>query len=273
LYPIITLAEGLLFPECPRWRDGRLYFSDMQAGVVMALHPDGSAETIATIPAGPAGLGWRPDDTLLIVSMQDRRLLTSDLRVVADLAAYAPFYCNDMLVDHLGRAYVGNFGFDLHGGAKPKPTCLLRIDPNGTVHVAADDLLFPNGMAITPDRKTLIVAQTFGHELTAFDIAEDGSLSRRRVFAPLPGIWPDGICLNAEGAVWVACPEAGETILVREGGEILTRIPHPGRDSFACELGGEDGRTLFLCTAKSSRPDIVLATRSGRIEAVRLDQG
>ena len=267
---LTTLADGLLFPECPRWRGGRLYFSDMHGGTVTALGPGGALETVATVAGGPAGLGWRPDGTMLVVSMQDRRLLTSRLDVVADLSAYAGFHCNDMIVDHLGRAYVGNFGFDLFSGAAPAPTCLVRVDPDGSVHRVAGDLLFPNGMAITPDRKTLIVAQTFGHELTAFDIHDDGSLSNRRVFAALPDIWPDGICLDADGSVWVGCPGLRETIRVREGGEVVTRIPHPGRDSFACELGGPDGRTLYLCTAKSSRPDIVHATRSGRIEAVQL---
>jgi sugar lactone lactonase YvrE len=270
-YKLHTLADGLLFPECPRWHDCRLFFSDMHAGIVTALAADGSGETIAAVAAGPAGLGWRPDGTLLIVSMQDRRLLTGRLDVVAELAAFAPFHCNDMIVDHLGRAYIGNFGFNLFAGAQPAPTCLLRVDPDGSVRAVADDLLFPNGMAITPDHKTLIVAQTFGHELTAFDVDDDGSLSCRRVFAALPGLWPDGICLDADGCIWVACPAAQKTILVREGGGIVTRISHPGRDSFACALGGEDGRTLFLCTAKSSRPDIVRATRSGRIEAVHLN--
>lgn len=269
-FTLHTLADGLLFPECPRWREGRLYFSDMHAGLVTALNADGTSETIATVGAGPAGLGWRPDGTLLIVSMQDRRLLTAGLDVVAELAAFAPFHCNDMVVDHLGRAYIGNFGFDLFSGATPLSTCLLRVDPDGRVSAVADDLLFPNGMAITPDRKTLIVAQTFAHELTAFAVDDEGALSNRRIFAPVPGAWPDGICLAPDGAVWVACARSGETILVREGGEIVTRIPHPGRNSFACALGGEDGRTLFLCTAKSSRPDVVHATRSGRIEAVNL---
>lgn len=269
--PLTTLVDGLLFPECPRWRDGRLYFSDMLAGFVIALAPDGSSTRIATVPAGPAGLGWRPDGTLLIVSMQNRRLITASGSVVAELGQIAPFHCNDMLVDREGRAYIGNFGFDLHGGAETKPTCLVCVEPDGRVHAAAEDLLFPNGMAMTPDGRTLVVAETFGHRLTAFDVVPGGALSNRREWAALPGVYPDGICMDPEGAIWVSCPTAGETILVREGGEIARRIVHPRRDSFACELGGEDGRTLFLCTAKSSRPDIVHATKSGRIESLRLD--
>ena len=265
-----TLLDGLLFPECPRWRNGRLYFSDMHSGRVIALAPDGKTEDIVHVAGGPAGLGWRPDGEMLVVSMRDRRLLKANLDVVAELGTFAPFHCNDMVVDHSGRAYIGNFGFDLFGGEEPKPTCLLRVDTDGGVHVVAENLFFPNGMAIASDRQTLIVAQTFGHELTAFDIGEDGSLGGRRTFAALPGVYPDGICLDAEGEVWVTCPTAEETIRVREGGKITVRIPHPGRDSFACELGGIDSQQLFLCTAKSSRPDVVQASRSGRIEVVEL---
>jgi sugar lactone lactonase YvrE len=269
-YQLRTLLDGLLFPECPRWRDGRIYFSDMLSSRVAAVTPDGTTEEIATVAGGPAGLGWKPDGTMMIVSMQDRRLFNRDLDLIADLGSHAPFHCNDMVVDHVGRAYIGNFGFDLHGGEKPKPTCLLRVDPDGGVHVAADNLLFPNGMVILPGGRTLVVAQTFGHELTAVDVADDGSLSGRRTFAALPGVYPDGICLDAEGAIWVACPEDGQTIRVREGGEVVTRIPHPGRNSFACALGGDDQKLLFLCTAKSSRPEAAHATRSGKIEVLQL---
>lgn len=265
-----TLLDGLLFPECPRWHDGKLYFSDMHSGAVLGLRPGGAAETIARVPGGPAGIGWRPNGTMLVVSMQDRKLMTAGGETIAELERFAPFHCNDMIVDQAGRAYIGNFGFDLFSGAKPVPTCLLRVDADGSVHVTAGDLLFPNGMAFTPDQKTLIVAQTYGHELTAFDVNDDGSLDHRRTFAPVPGAYPDGICLDHSGAVWVSCPLAEETILVREGGEVVSRIAHPGRNSFACELGGDGGRKLFLCTAKSSRPDIVHATRSGRIEVVDL---
>ncbi|MGA3043168.1 MAG: SMP-30/gluconolactonase/LRE family protein [Bryobacteraceae bacterium] len=269
-----TILDNLVFPECPRWHDGALYFSDMHDGIVWRLAPDGSAEKVLEVPALPAGLGWLQDGALLVVSMLDRRVLrlTSQGPVTfADLSGIAAHPANDMVIDREGRAYVGNFGFDLNGGESPRATVLLRVDPDGQVHVAADEMMFPNGAVITPDGGTLVVAETFANRLTAFDIAPDGALAHRRVFARLDRLMPDGICLDAEGCIWVASPGANKVLRVRPGGEIATEIPLPGRDSFACMLGGAGGRDLFICTARDYLPARTREQRAGRIEKVTVD--
>lgn len=269
---IEVLLEGLTFPEAPRWRDGRLWFSDFYSHRVLAVGLDGRCETVATVPARPSGLGWRPDGTLLVVAMLDRALLElSDgaLRKVADLGQLAGGLCNDMVVDAAGRAYVGNFGYDRHAGEAPRETCLIRVDPDGTVVRAADGLMFPNGMVISPDGKTLVVAETYAHRLSAFAIGADGALGGRRLFADLPGSFPDGICLDAEGAVWVADARGHEVSRVLEGGRVAQRIPVGERTVFACMLGGADRRTLFLCTCTGSGPAMAEKT-DGKIELVRV---
>jgi sugar lactone lactonase YvrE len=270
-----VLLDGLAFPEGPRWHDGRLWFSDMHSSVVLALDIEsGAAESIVDVAGKPSGLGWLPDGTLLVVSMEDRRLLRFDgstLHEHADLSPWATFHCNDMVVSTEGRAYVGNFGWDLHGGGAPTPATMVRVDPDGTAGPAAEDLMFPNGTVITDDGRTLIVGESFGARLTAFDVADDGSLSGRRVWAQLDGgVVPDGICLDAEGAVWLASPMTDECVRVREGGEVLQRVAFD-RGAFACMLGGADRQTLLVCTAHESSPAEAAAQRSGRIEAVRVD--
>ena len=268
-----VLLEGLTFPEGPRWHEGRLWFSDFYSHRVMALAPGGSAETIAEVPARPSGLGWRPDGTLLIVAMQDRALLALErgrLHPVADLSSLAGGPCNDMVVDGEGRAYIGNFGYDRHAGEAARATCLVRVDADGSIHRAAEELMFPNGMAITPDGKTLIVAETYAHRVSAFAIGAGGALSRRRVFAELPGCLPDGICLDAESAIWVADARGHEAMRVCEGGRVAERIPAgEGRTVFACMLGGADRRDLYLCTSTGSGPAMAEKT-DGRIERVRV---
>ena len=267
-----TLLDGLRFPESPRWHEGALWFSDMHARQVMKLHLDGRAELVTEVPNDPSGLGWLPDGRLLVVSMQDRRLLRLDpdgLYEVADLSACAPFHCNDMVVDDQGRAYVGNFGFDLHAGGKPSATSLALVRPDGETLVVADQLLFPNGTVITPDGETLIVGESFGARLTAFEIAPDGTLSNRRVWAQLEKAVPDGICLDAEGGIWVASPVSAEVLRVREGGVVTDRVSVQTQ-AFACMLGGPERRTLFICTAADSDPAKTDA-RSGRIESVEVD--
>jgi sugar lactone lactonase YvrE len=272
-----TVVDGLAFAEGPRWHDGRLWFSDMHGHAVMNVAADGSdLRTVVEVSLQPSGLGWDPDGLLLIVSMVDRRLLRLEadgsLSSVADLSSVATWHCNDMVVDTLGRAYVGNFGFDLYG-ANPTPvaTALALVDRVGTVRVAADNLRFPNGTVITPDGSTLVVGESFGGCLTAFDIATDGSLSGRRVWAQLSGAVPDGICLDAEGAIWAASPISNEVVRVAEGGEVLERVRTGERQAFACMLGGADRRTLFVCTAMTSEPEESARTREGRIEAVQVD--
>ncbi len=271
-----TVLDGLAFGEGPRWHDGRLWFSDMHSQRVIALHPDGTAETIVEVPNDPSGLGWLPDGRLLVVSMRDRRVLRQEadgsLVEHANLSDVAPFHCNDMVVDRLGRAYVGNFGWDLHGGGGPRTTVLVRVDPDGSITVVAEELSFPNGMVISPDGATLVVAESMGACLTAFDIAADGSLSNRRRWAALPqGNLPDGICLDADGAIWSACPITGHVLRVREGGEILDRLDTGRGGAFACMLGDDDRRTLYVCTAGTSEPEACASARDARIERIRVD--
>jgi sugar lactone lactonase YvrE len=268
-----TVRDGLVFPECPRWHNGALFFSDMHAGIVWRLDGDRLSKVLE-VPTSPAGLGWLPNGSLQVVSMQDRRVLRSSavgLTPVADLSPLIAHLANDMVIDSHGRAYIGNFGFDLMGGEGPRATVLLRVDKDGEVSVAAEDLLFPNGSVITPDGKTLVIAETFANRLTAFDIEPDGSLTNRRIFAPLGALTPDGICLDAEGCIWVTCPGATKIVRVKEGGAIAQEIALPGRESFACMLGGADRRDLFICTAPDYHPEKTLQQRAGRIERVRVD--
>jgi sugar lactone lactonase YvrE len=265
-----TWVDGLRFPEGPRWHEGRLWFSDMHSQQVIAVDEAGDRETIVEVPNDPSGLGWLPDGRLLVVSMRDRKLLRLDpdgLQEVADLSASASFHCNDMVVDAQGRAYVGHFGFDLHSGQEPCGASLILVEPDGSQRVAAENLLFPNGSVITPDGRSLIVGESFGACLTAFDIAEDGSLSGRREWARVERAIPDGICLDAEGAIWMASPIGGGVLRVREGGEVTDRV-EVEHEAFACMLGGAERRTLFICTAADSDP-AKTGNRTGRIE--RLD--
>lgn len=267
-----VLLDGLRFPEGPRWHAGRFWFSDMHARQVIAVDADGKQEIIALVDGDPSGLGWLPDGRLLVVSMRDRRLLRLDpdgLTEVADLSPHATFHCNDMVVDTEGRAYVGNFGFDLHAREKLTGANLILVHPDGSTEIAARELMFPNGAVITPDGRTLIVGESFAARLTAFDIALDGTLSGRREWARLEKAVPDGICLDAEGAIWVASPVSGAALRVREGGEVLERV-EVEHQAFACMLGGDDRRTLYLCTAASSDPGET-HTRTGRIETVRVE--
>ncbi|MFL5289462.1 MAG: SMP-30/gluconolactonase/LRE family protein [Rhodopila sp.] len=266
------LLDGLTFPEGPRWHDDRLWFSDFYTYRVIAVGLDGKAEMMATVPACPSGLGWLPDGTLLVVSMDDRRLLRmqdGEFVVYADLSAVAGGPCNDMVVDAQGRAYVGNFGYERFKGEDARPARLVRVDPDGRISVVAEDLLFPNGTVITPDGRQLIIGETMGNRLTTFDIEADGALHNRRPFAVVEGLFPDGICLDAEDAVWVADPRGNRVVRVREGGVIADTIPLPGRNAYACMLGGPDGQTLFICTATGSGPERAGKT-DGKIEYVQV---
>lgn len=266
-----VLERGLRFPEAPRWHRDRLYYSDMYAGEVRALDLAGRAEVVARVPEHPSGLGWLPDGSLLVVSMRDRRLLRVDRGQtvqVADLSALAPFHCNDMLVDRNGNAFIGNFGSDLATGAPPAPTCLIVVTRDGRARRVAEDLVFPNGMVVTADGRTLIVAETFASRLTAFDLAADGSLSNRRIWAKLGGPLPDGICIDRDDAVWVAAPFSHELLRVRAGGAVAERIAVASMP-IACALGGPDDRTLFVLSSDDFDPEKT-AARSGRIETTRV---
>jgi sugar lactone lactonase YvrE len=267
------LLDDLTFPEAPRWRDGKLWFSDFYSHRVIRVGLDGRAESIVQVPQRPSGLGWTQDGALLVVSMLDRRLMRVEgetLRLVADLSALATGPCNDMVVDRAGRAYVGNFGFDRHAGEPERTTCIARVDSDGTITRAADDLSFPNGTVITPDGKRLIVGETFTKRLTCFDIGRDGALANRRLFAQLEDCYPDGICLDAEGAIWVADARGNRLVRVFEGGRVERMVSTGTQGAFACMLGGEDRRTLFICTCSGSGPAMA-SKRDGRIEFARVD--
>lgn len=269
-----SLLDGLMFPEAPRWHEEKLWFSDMIAGQVMAIDMNGNAEVVVEVPQQPSGLGWLPDGKMLIVSMLDRRLLRLDaegLVEVADLSDLASFHCNDMVVDHHGWAYVGNFGFDINGQKPFAPAEIILVTPEGKAQVVADEMAFPNGCVITPDGGTLIVAETFGSRLTAFNIEADGSLSHRRTWAKIEDAYPDGICLDAEGAIWVASP-AGKVGVMRicEGGQITHHI-NVSTQAYACMLGGPQRKTLFLLTAETINPEGARAKSTGRIETMQVD--
>ena len=277
------LMDGLTFGEGPRWHNGKFYFSDFYSHRVFSLDMEGNSELIVEVPNQPSGLGWLLDGTMLIVSMKDRKLLSyknNTLKEVADLSFLAGFHCNDMVVDDQGNAYIGNFGFNTYSGEEVKPANLILVRPGETPCVAADDLLFPNGTVITPDGKTLIVGETYAARLTAFDVNPDATLSNRRVWADLTLSVddgddvpvPDGMCLDTEGAIWVASPTTAEVIRVKEGGEILDRVL-VSTNAYACMLGGDDLRTLFICTSNASGvdPEAALREKSGKIEVVRVE--
>ena len=260
------LVDGLKFPEGPRWHNGKLWFSDMEQHKVMTTDPKGNLEVIVETPNRVSGLGFLPDDKLLMVSVEDNKLLRLDpegLTELADMNKFKPLYSNDMVVDKQGRAYVGNFGFDFFNNAAFNPTVLLLVLPDGTVRKVADDMAFPNGTVITPDDKTLIIAETFSARISAFDIEEDGSLTNRRIWADLKSVAPDGICLDTQGGIWAAAPGRHRVVRVLEGGEI-THIVKVEHDAYACMLGGPDLTTLFVATSAHTRD-------KGRIEVVEVD--
>jgi sugar lactone lactonase YvrE len=268
------LLDGLAFPEGPRWRDGQLWFSDMHDQHVKTVDLGGRVASRLEVPGLPSGLGWLPDGRLLVVSMTDRRLLRQDpggLVTHADLSELASFDCNDMVTDATGRSYVGNFGFDLHV-AEPKitPAELILVEPDGAARIVADELMFPNGTVLSEDGRTLIVGESYGARLTAFDVADDGSLTNRRVWAQLEGAVPGGICLDAEGAIWVACPLGNQVLRVQEGWTVTDRVTISTL-AIACMLGGPERRHLLVCTAPSVDPADCRAQRAGRIEVAEVE--
>lgn len=268
-----VVASGLRFGEGPRWHHGKLWFSDMYDHQVKAVDLSGRLEVKVDVPGQPSGLGWTAGGDLLIVLMRERQVLRLDhdrLVVHADLGEVATWHCNDMVVDEVGRAYVGNFGFDLHHAEASgdwsgiRSAAIALVQPDGSVSVAADDLHFPNGTVITPDGRTLIVAESMGRRHTAFDRADDGTLSNRRVWADLGQRLPDGICLDADGCVWFANAGGDECVRVAEGGEVR-QVVATDRRAYACMLGGPEGRHLFVLTSRSSHPDECLARREAQV--------
>jgi len=281
-----VLAGDIYFGEGPRWHDGRLWFSDFYAGAVKSISLAGDMRVEFTHDDRPSGLGWMPDGSLLFVSMTRRQVMrrTADgkINLHADLSGLATFHCNDMVVDAAGGAYVGNFGFDLDAEivargienviAKHTTAKLAYVAPNGAISVAAEGMHFPNGPVITPDGKTLIVGESLGACLTAFDIGPGGTLSNRRTWADMSPRVPDGICLDADGAIWVANPIAPECVRYAEGGKVLEVID-TGMPCYACMLGGDDGRTLFMLTAPSSLAHEAAAVPKGQLVIAEVDSG
>ncbi|MEQ1890739.1 MAG: SMP-30/gluconolactonase/LRE family protein [Alphaproteobacteria bacterium] len=269
-------ADGFVFLEGPRWRDGKLWVSDMFGKAVYTLTPDGARTRIVEVPKRPSGIGFLPDKTPVVVSMVDRclyRIVDGKLVLHADISNLANSDINDMVMDARGNAYVGNIGSDLFNGAALQATNFILVTPDGKAREVAKGMMVPNGPVVTPDGKTLIVAETYAMKLTAFDIQNDGSLANQRVFADLDGAEPDGICLDAEGAVWLAALNRGGFLRVKEGGEVTHKIETGDHTPIACTLGGADGRTFYGLTYKGSIADIGKGLAAARIETVRVDAG
>jgi sugar lactone lactonase YvrE len=265
-----VLLEGLAFPESPRWHDGRLWFSDWMAHRVIALGESGASEAVAEVDAFPFSIDWLPDGPMLVTAGREILRLEPDGSLVthADLGGLTEFGLNEIVVEDRGNVYVNSPGFDLMAGGEPAPGTVAVLRTDGSAERVADGVAFPNGMAITPDGGTLIVADSYGRELTGFDIGADGALSNRRAWADLGEGVPDGICIDAEGAVWYADVPSRRCARVAEGGEVLQTID-VDRGCFACMLGGRDGSTLFILAQEWNGPEGTgKGPRTGRVLAV-----
>jgi sugar lactone lactonase YvrE len=267
------LMTGLAFPESPRWHGDRLWFSDWAAQEVIAVDLEGTSEVITHVRSFPFCIDFLPDGRLLVVSADDQLLLRMEpdgsLLTHADLSGLSDYKWNDIATDGRGNAYVNNIGFDFPGG-EAAPGIVALITADGAARQVADGVMFPNGMVTTPDGSTLIVAESYGHRLTAFEIATDGSLSNRRVWAELGDDAPDGICLDAENAVWYGDVPNKRCVRVREGGEVVQTIALD-RGCFACALGGPDLRTLFMIANDWRGPTSMAdGARTGQVLAVEV---
>ncbi len=270
------LAEGFFFLEGPRWHQGKLWFSDMWGYKVYTLTAGGERQVVCEVPQRPSGIGFLPDGTPLIVSMADRKLMklkNGALSVHADLSKFAGGDVNDTVTDALGRTYVGNFGYDLFSGAEPAPADLVLVEADGATRVVASDLSFPNGAVIKDHGKTLVISESWANRLSAFDIAADGSLTNRRIYANVGDRVPDGICLDAAGAIWVSCFNSGEFLRLLDGGEITDIVTCGDKRAVACQLGGDDGKTLFCLTYDGQIEDLHKQKAAGAVETVRVAVG
>lgn len=270
-----TIADGLAFPEAPRWHAGALWFSDMHSHAVHRVVPGESVELVVEVPESPSGLGFLPDGTLLVVSMHDRRVLRfadGALTEHADLSQVATWHLNDMLVDDQGRAYVTNFGDDSWPPEPITPGVLALVRPDGTVDVAAQDMHFANGMALVDGGARLVVAETraLPPRITQFDVQPDGTLTNRRLLVELASELPDGLGADADGNIWFASPFTSEVIKVSPAGEIVERVVTPV-PPYACALGGNDLDTLYICAAGSWHEDETVVVRDGVVLALSLD--
>ena len=268
-----AFVDGYAFLEGPRWYRDALWVSDIWANRVYVLAEDGRAEVAVEVPARPSGLGFMPDGTPLVVSMQDRRvykIVNGALKLHADLSGSVRADLNDMVVDSEGRAYVGNFGFDLFGDEAQQPAEIILVQADGSHRVVADKLDFPNGMVICNDGDTLVVAESFGERLSAFDRQADGSLSGRREYARLEGLVPDGICLDKAGNIWVAGAMGGAFVQVDPSGDVIARIEVSPNSAIACQLGGSDGMTLYCLVYEGGLDELKRGQAGARIETARV---
>lgn len=280
--PTERFAEDLHLPECPRWHDGSLWISDMWGHTVLRFDGSGRRDVVCSFDDSedPGGLGWLPDGQLLVVGMEGRRVYRvgggGTPTVHADLSPLAPGQCNDMIVRTDGTAYVSHFGYDFWGGGEFRPASLLRVTPDGATDIVADDLLIPNGMALSPDESTLFVSECGRSNVLAFDIADDGALSGRRVraaIAPAAGVTvapPDGICLDAAGCLWAAEPIGRRVLRLDPEGRVVDEISFD-HSPLAVVLGGEDRRTLFVCLAAEHHKPSRSGKPLGRIDTVVVD--
>jgi sugar lactone lactonase YvrE len=268
-----VVAEGLAFPEGPRWRDGWLWFTDQHDATLYRMSTQGELQRYAATDTRPGGLGWLPDGSLLMVLMEARRIVRrvdDRWEPYADLSALASFHCNDMVVTRHGVVFAGNFGEEPVPGRALRPAELIRIDRDGNAEVVDRELVFPNGSVVTDDGRTLLVAETFANRITRFDLDDEDRVTGRQIWAELGDATPDGICLDAAGALWIASPTTHELLRVRHGGEVLARCTTRGAP-YACMLGGDDRQTLYACTAETTDPGEAARIKSGRIEATRVD--
>jgi sugar lactone lactonase YvrE len=265
-----VLMEGIGLGESPRWHEGRLWFSDWVAHEVIALHPEGGHDVMARVDAFPFSIDWLPDGPMLITAGREVLRMEPDGSLVThvDLSELSDYGWNEIVVDGQGNAYVNGPGFDMMAGGDFAPGTIAIVRPDGSAEQVAGGVAFPNGMAVTPDDSTLIVADSYAKELTAFEIGDDGTLTNRRRWAELGEGTPDGICLDVEGAVWYADVPNRRCTRVAEGGQTLD-VVEADRGCFACMLGGEDGRTLFMNSAEWNGPDgIFRGPSTGQVLAV-----
>jgi sugar lactone lactonase YvrE len=272
-YEPTRLADDFLFLESPRWHHGEILVADVWDKKLYKLDRSGQRRLLHDMSTSPSGIDFLPDGTPVVVSQEDRRILKlvgDKLIVHADLSHIATHHLNDMLADDQGRIYVGNWGYNIHAGAPPAPTDIYLVQPDGAARAVADNLEFPNGMAIINQGRTLVVAETWVKRLTAFDRAADGSLSNRRLFADMKHRQPDGMCADAEDAIWAGCYNTGEFVRVLDGGEVTHSIKC-GHHAIACFLGGSDGRKLLCCTYTGNDEDLEARRRLAALYSVQVD--
>lgn len=269
-----VFVDGYTFLEGPRWRDGLLWASDVNGKKVYTFAPDGTATVMAELTDRPSGIGFLTDGTPIVVSMRDRslkRIENGKLTLHADISGLVKGEINDMVVDQKGNAYVGSMGYDLFAGEQFKPGALVLVTESGDAREVADGLHFPNGPVVTPDGKTLVVAESWGKRLTAFYIEDDGSLTGQRVFADLGDYTPDGITLDQKGGIWLAAFANDCYVRVEDGGKVTDVIELPNRRAVACTLGGEDMKTLYCLTFDGKMKDIGEGKKGSRIETIKVD--